>query len=49
MTTPLPVWVRLPEPEIVEEIVGLSEWSKVRFALSVMLPVIEPVVPPLPI
>jgi hypothetical protein len=49
VTVALPMSSRLPEPLISPAKVMLSERLKARTPLSTTLPVIEPVVPPLPI
>src|SRR5882724_10887278 len=49
VAVPPPIWVRAPVPVIAPPTVIASERLNARVALLVMLPVIEPEVPPLPI
>ena len=49
MRVPAPCLSTEPVPLMLPSKVMLSERLKIRAALSVTLPVIEPVVPPLPI
>ena len=48
MVVPVPPWTTVPLPEIKPAKVELSERLNVSVALSVTLPVIAPVTPPLP-
>ena len=49
VSVPAPDLVRLPEPEMMSLYEMLSDRLKASVPLLVMLPVTEPVVPPLPI